>query len=153
MNFLLLLGSNDDAQAQLQKALSALSTAYTVTQSGPALWSEERQNQSSDRYLNQGVEIAAELDASHLKNQLRDLELKLGRQRGQPRCAIDIDIISARESNNEAWTVLDAKSLSYSYARQALSSWLNTFNSGKNHDHSNQRQNSSGLIEHAERRC
>ncbi len=127
--FVLLLGSNrDDAIQQLEHAVESLGARWGVSQVGVPLKTAPRDEASEiASYLNQALVLDCDLSHTELKLELKNLETQLGRVRPMSvsgTCAIDIDIVLCRHTNADAWQVLDPKSLSHAYAREALAAWI-----------------------------
>jgi 7,8-dihydro-6-hydroxymethylpterin-pyrophosphokinase len=135
--YVLLLGSNQDPHAAIERAQKALAQHFGVLRVGETLPSPDRENAAADSerpmYLNCGVEIASPLAATALKVQLRDIEALCGRLRPPPipgLCAMDIDLAleyraaAAQAGASGAWHVLDEKTTAPDYAQIALADWL-----------------------------
>ncbi len=129
--YVLLLGSNQDAEAALARATAKIEREYGILRVGAVLPSPDRdaaEDGSIDMrppYLNCALEIASPLAAPALKLAMREIEAACGRIRPAPisgLCALDIDIALVFEHN--AWQVNDAKAVAPDYAQQALSLWL-----------------------------
>ena len=129
--YVLLLGSNQDAQAALARATDKVERNYGVLRLGEVLPSPDREAADDGAidmrapYLNCALEIASPLTAPELKVAMREIEAECGRVRPAPvsgLCAMDIDIALVFE--NGAWQVNDAKAVAPDYAQQALSLWL-----------------------------
>lgn len=128
--YVLLLGSNQDRQSQIQRAVNLLDREFGILRLADAVLTPDYQSQDPDRiYLNQGVEIASPLSRSELKLRLREIETKLGRVREpklastdeKSRCVMDIDL--ALEWQQNTWRILDAKAMQFEYAQLALAPW------------------------------
>ncbi len=123
--YVLLLGSNQDAEAALARATDKIERSYGILRLGEVLPSPDRESDERAPYLNCGLEIASPLAAPELKVAMREIEAECGRVRPAPAsglCAMDIDIALVFE--NGAWHVNDAKAVAPDYAQQALSLWL-----------------------------
>lgn len=124
--YVLLLGSNQDAEAALARATGIIERNYGVLRLGEILPSPDRDaGDARPPYLNCAVEIASPLPPAELKLAMREIEAKCGRIRPMPTsglCALDIDI--ALVFVDCAWQVNDAKAVAPDYAQQALSLWL-----------------------------
>lgn len=115
-----MLGSNVDAQRQLDAALALLHERYAVLAVSGRHLSPALGLAGGAPYLNQAAVIASELDRDQLKAALRDIEAQLGRQRPNPEprlCPIDIDAIGRWEPE---WVVWDARDYAAAYARGPL---------------------------------
>lgn len=90
---LLGLGSNSNAKARLENALSALETIIVDLSVSP--WYESHALNGGANYLNLVVRGQTELDAEQLLFALRDIEQANGRERdsGILSCALDIDLL------------------------------------------------------------
>ncbi len=124
--YVLLLGSNQDAEAALARATGIIERNYGVLRLGEVLPSPDREaGDARPPYLNCGVEIASPLPAPELKLAMREIEATCGRIRPMPTsglCALDIDI--ALVFAHSAWQVNDTKAVAPDYAQLALSLWL-----------------------------
>lgn len=124
--YVLLLGSNQDAAAALERASAIIARNYGILRVGAVLPSPDRDAvDARPAYLNCAVEIASPLAASELKLAMREIEATCGRIRPLPAsglCAMDIDI--ALVFVHGAWQVNDAKAVAPDYAQAALSLWL-----------------------------
>lgn len=125
---LLLLGSNVDAERQLEGALRLLAEQFPVLATSPIHPSPALGAVRAPAYLNQAVCIASKLTREELKASLRQIEARLGRQRPAPdpsRCPIDIDALFAW--NADGLTLWDRKALHAPYAqaplRELLAGW------------------------------
>lgn len=116
---ILLLGSNVDADAQLDRALVALAAEFPIL----ARSSRRRSvatTPGAPAYANQAALLRCALDRSELKARLRAIEAALGRQRPAPDprlCPIDIDAVGRLRPHFELW---DAKAHAAAYAWPAL---------------------------------
>ena len=125
--YVLLLGSNQDADANLARATGLIERNYGILRLGELLPSPDREANDCQRppYLNCALEIASPLGAPELKLAMRDIEAACGRIRPAPTsglCAMDIDIALVFAAG--AWQVNDEKAVTPDYAQQALSLWL-----------------------------
>ena len=124
--YVLLLGSNQDAEAALARAIDNIARSYGILRIGAVLPSPDRNAPDAQPpYLNCALEIASPLAAPALKLAMREIESACGRIRPAPAsglCALDIDIALVFE--RDAWQVNDAKAVAPDYAQQALSLWL-----------------------------
>ncbi len=124
--YVLLLGSNQDAEAALARAIDKIERGFGILRRGEILPSPDRDAADSrPPYLNCGLEIASPLTALELKLTLREIEAACGRIRPAPTsgvCALDIDI--ALVFVDGAWQINDAKAFAPDYAQLALSLWL-----------------------------
>ncbi len=120
----LVLGSNEDAAAQLEGARAAQAARYgALGAASPCLSSPASDAADAPAYLNQAVVIRSALDRHVLKQQLREIETELGRVRPAPRpghCAIDIDLLGCRCGVGEAMEIWDARAAAAPYARAVL---------------------------------
>lgn len=117
---LLLLGSNVDAEHQLDAALNCLRAQFGVCELSRRHLSPDSGRADAPAYLNQAAIIVSSLDRSTLKTVLRGIEAMLGRQRPSPDarlCRIDIDAVARVAPEFE---VCDAESYDASYAMQPL---------------------------------
>ena len=128
--YVLLLGSNQDAEAALARATDKIERSYGILRIGEVLPSPDREAAecgSIDKrapYLNCALEIASPLAAPALKEAMREIEAECGRIRPAPAsglCALDIDIALVFEGG--AWQVNDAKAVAPDYAQIALALW------------------------------
>ena len=124
--YVLLLGSNQDADANLARATGLIERNYGILRLGEVLPSPDREAGDTKRapYLNCALEIASPLPAPELKLALREIEAACGRIRPAPAsglCAMDIDIALVFSAG--AWQVNDEKAVTPDYAQQALSLW------------------------------
>lgn len=120
LRVLLLLGSNVDAEAQLQAAVLALRQQFSVEAVSDRHWSVAIGRHEAPAYLNQAVLIRTDLDRDQLKHDLRRIEADLGRQRPSPNpglCPVDIDAVGRWEPGFQLW---DAKSYEAEYAQAPL---------------------------------
>ena len=124
--YVLLLGSNQDAEAALARAIDKIERGYGILRIGKVLPSPDRNAPDTQPpYLNCALEIASPLAALALKSAMREIEAACGRIRPAPNpglCALDIDIALVFEQG--AWQVNDAKAVAPDYAQEALSLWL-----------------------------
>ena len=124
--YVLLLGSNQDAETALARAIDKIERSYGILRIGEVLPSPDRDAADvRPPYLNCAVEIASPLAAAELKLAMREIETACGRIRPAPAsglCAMDIDIALVFERG--AWQINDAKAVAPDYAQQALSLWL-----------------------------
>ncbi len=117
---LLMLGSNVDAQRQLQAACARLRERFAVLAVSGCHPSPAAGHAGAPAYINQAVVIASELDRDALKSALRAIEAALGRQRPNPEpglCPIDIDALGRWEPEFVVW---DARDYGAAYARGPL---------------------------------
>lgn len=117
---LLMLGSNFEAERQLEAALLLLRQRFELIQASGRHWTEAAGEAQAPAYLNQAVVIRSELDRHSLRQILRAIETQLGRQRPSPQpglCAIDIDAVGRW---NPAFEVWDSKSYTAQYAALPL---------------------------------
>jgi 2-amino-4-hydroxy-6-hydroxymethyldihydropteridine diphosphokinase len=123
--YVLLLGSNLDAEARLEKARQLINQRFGILHLSEALLTPDRDvPQDRAPYLNQALETASHFEAAELKPILREIEAQCGRARpakiiGQ--CEMDIDL--ALIFKDGSWRALDAKTVSPGYAKLALASW------------------------------
>lgn len=118
--WLLVLGSNVDADHQLDRALAGLSELAPLLRVSARLPSPAADTESAPAYLNQAVLLRTALSFTELKGHLRALETALGRVRPAPRpgwCAIDIDLVASLDPEPTIW---DTKSWSASYAQAVI---------------------------------
>ena len=129
--YVLLLGSNQDAEAALARATDKIERGYGILRLGEVLPSPDRDSVADPSlhkraaYLNCALEIASPLAAAELKIAMRKIEAQCGRIRPAPEsglCAMDIDIALVFERG--AWQINDAKAVAPDYAQRALSLWL-----------------------------
>ena len=124
--YVLLLGSNQDAEAALARAIDKIERGYGILRVGAVLPSPDRNAPDAQPpYLNCALEIASALPAAALKSAMREIEAACGRIRpalSSGLCAMDIDIALVFEHG--AWQVNDAKAVAPDYAQEALSLWL-----------------------------
>lgn len=116
-----LLGSNLDAHAQLDRALTALAAEFSIT-AVSARHPSVATVAGAPPYQNQAACLRTGLDRHALKQRLRAVETALGRQRpaADPLlCVIDIDAVGRFAPGWEVW---DKKSYSAGYAALALAS-------------------------------
>jgi 2-amino-4-hydroxy-6-hydroxymethyldihydropteridine diphosphokinase len=117
---LLMLGSNVNAEQQLDAALRLLAGQFDLIQRSARHWTAAAGNAEAPAYLNQAVVIRSELGRERLREALRALESGLGRQRPSPQpglCAIDIDAVGRWSPEFEVW---DTKSYTAQYAQRPL---------------------------------
>lgn len=115
-----MLGSNVDAQRQLDAAIELLHQRFAVRAVSGRHQSPAQGLSGAPAYLNQAAVITSELDRDQLKTALRDIEAQLGRRRPNPEprlCPIDIDAIGRWEP---AFVVWDARDFAAAYAREPL---------------------------------
>lgn len=118
---LLLLGSNADAEGQLQRAGMRLAAEFSVLAQSGCFDSPAERSDGAPAYLNQALLIATELLPTELKKRLRAIEAVLGRQRPPPDprlCPIDIDQLLAFGQGR--WQILDQRAMSAAYAQAPL---------------------------------
>ncbi len=124
--YVLLLGSNVNAEQQLTAAIAALDKKFGVLRLAEQVESADRHAPNvNPHYLNRAVEIATPNDVHQLKQELRQIELQLGRTRPALRaghCEMDIDIALQREQDRWLW--LDEKTRRHAEVRRALSIWM-----------------------------
>ena len=124
--YVLLLGSNQDAETALARAIDKIERSYGILRIGEVLPSPDRDAADvRPPYLNCALEIASPLAAAELKLAMREIEAACGRVRpaaASGLCAMDIDI--ALVFLDGAWQINDAKAIAPDYAQQALSLWL-----------------------------
>lgn len=120
----LVLGSNEDATAQLERARAALVARFgALVAASPCLSSPASEAADAPAYLNQAVVIRSVLDRHALKQQLRAIESELGRVRPSPRpgiCPIDIDLLGRRGAKGEALETWDVRAAATPYAQAVL---------------------------------
>lgn len=117
---LLLLGSNVNADQQLDAALQRLRAQFELTAVSQRHLSPATGDSAAPAYLNQAAIIASAQDRGALKSALRAIEATLGRQRPSPDarlCPIDIDAVARLVPDLEIW---DAESYDASYALAPL---------------------------------
>lgn len=117
---LLLLGSNVEAEGQLERALRELARQFPLVWTSARCWSEAVP-QGAPPYLNQAAIIECELPREALKPRLREIEAALGRIRPAPEpslCPIDIDALARIERE---WTIWDEKAWLAPYTAAVLS--------------------------------
>lgn len=117
---LLMLGSNVDAERQLQAAGARLRERFEVLAVSGCHPSPAAGHAGAPAYTNQAVVIASELDRDALKAALRAIEAALGRQRPNPEprlCPIDIDALGRWEPEFVVW---DARDFAAAHARAPL---------------------------------
>jgi 2-amino-4-hydroxy-6-hydroxymethyldihydropteridine diphosphokinase len=123
--YVLLLGSNVEPEATLDRARALLERRYGILRSGTLVTSPDRDAGASvPPYLNCAAEIASPNGAAALKAELREIEAECGRVRPAPipgLCPMDIDI--ALCFANGHWQVVDHKAVSTDYASLALATW------------------------------
>lgn len=115
----LLLGSNVDADAQLDRALAAIGAEFAIVAMSARCRSEATLP-GAPAYQNQAIRVRCALHRDLLKTRLRSIETALGRQRPplDPRlCVIDIDAIGRYAVGLEVW---DTKGYSAAHAREPL---------------------------------
>jgi 2-amino-4-hydroxy-6-hydroxymethyldihydropteridine diphosphokinase len=120
LRVLLMLGSNVDAERQLDAALAKLRERFDVLAVSARHQSPAMGRTGAPAYLNQATVIATDLDQAALKTALRDIEALLGRQRPNPEpqlCPIDIDALGRWEPEFVVWDVRDC---SAAHARAPL---------------------------------
>ena len=119
--YVLLLGSNQDAEAALARAIDKIERGYGILRVGAVLPSPDRNAPDAQPpYLNCALEIASALPAAALKSAMREIEAACGRIRpalSSGLCAMDIDIALVFEHG--AWQVNDAKAVAPDYAQEA----------------------------------
>jgi 2-amino-4-hydroxy-6-hydroxymethyldihydropteridine diphosphokinase len=124
--YVLLLGSNVNAEQQIAAALTVLEKKFGVLRLAEVFASADRHApEVNPHYLNQAVEIATPNTPASLKQDLREIEKQLGRTRPAIRaghCEIDIDIALCREFDRWIW--LDQAARRHEDVRRALSLWL-----------------------------
>ncbi|MBV6412614.1 MAG: 2-amino-4-hydroxy-6-hydroxymethyldihydropteridine diphosphokinase [Xanthomonadales bacterium] len=112
----LLLGSNVDADAQLDRALALLAQEFGLLAVSARLRSAATCPGAPD-YANQAALLRCALDHAALKPRLRRIESALGRQRpaADPRlCPIDIDAVGRYAPDFELWDT-DAHAAAYAW--------------------------------------
>lgn len=117
---LLMLGSNVDAQRQLEAARALLRQRFELIAVSDAHPSPALGHPQAPGYLNQAALIATNLGQDALKKALRAIEAQLGRQRPNPQprlCPIDIDALGRWEPDFVVW---DARDYGAAYARGPL---------------------------------
>jgi 2-amino-4-hydroxy-6-hydroxymethyldihydropteridine diphosphokinase len=120
LRVLLMLGSNVDADRQLDAALAKLRERFDVLAVSARHQSPAMGRTGAPAYLNQAAVIASDLDHGSLKIALRDIEAQLGRLRPSPEpqfCPIDIDALGRWEPE---WVVWDARDYGAAHARAPL---------------------------------
>jgi 2-amino-4-hydroxy-6-hydroxymethyldihydropteridine diphosphokinase len=125
MRYVLLAGSNEQAQARLAQARLLLHERFGVLRFGDVVQSPDRDTDAArPYYLNQAIEIATPMAPAELKLELRNIEASCGRERPATRtgrCAMDLDITLCYQAR---WIWLDEKAQSQDYARLALHEWI-----------------------------
>lgn len=121
----LVLGSNEDAAAQLERARAALVARFgSLLAQSPVLASPASDRPSAPPYLNQAVVVRVEAaDRLALKSDLRDIEAGLGRVRPAPRpgwCAIDIDLLGRWRGTAGEIEIWDPKAAAAPYVGPLL---------------------------------
>ena len=117
---LLMLGSNVDAEQQLDAAMRLLDGQFGVIQRSGRHWTPAAGSTDAPAYLNQAVVIRSKLDRVRLRERLRAVESQLGRRRPSPEpglCPIDIDAVGRWLPEFEVW---DTKSYTAQYAQLPL---------------------------------
>jgi 2-amino-4-hydroxy-6-hydroxymethyldihydropteridine diphosphokinase len=120
LRVLLMLGSNVDAERQLDAACTALRQRFDVTAVSRPHPSPAAGHTGAPAYLNQAAVIATDLDQAALKIELRSIEATLGRQRPSPEprlCPIDIDALGCWGPEFVVW---DARDFAAAHARAPL---------------------------------
>ena len=115
-----MLGSNVDAQRQLEAACAMLRQRFELLATSSCHPSRAQGHAGAPPYLNQAAVIVTDLDQAALKSALRSLEAQLGRQRPNPEprlCPIDIDALGCWEPDFVVW---DARDYGAAYARGPL---------------------------------
>jgi 2-amino-4-hydroxy-6-hydroxymethyldihydropteridine diphosphokinase len=121
----LVLGSNEDAAAQLERARVALVSRFGgLLAASPVLASPASDRPQAPPYLNQAVVVRAPAgDRVELKRELRAIEASLGRVRPAPRpgwCAIDIDLLGRWRGTAGDIEIWDAKAAAAPYVAPLL---------------------------------
>jgi 2-amino-4-hydroxy-6-hydroxymethyldihydropteridine diphosphokinase len=121
----LVLGSNEDAAAQLERARAALSVRFgDLLAQSPVLASPASDEPMAPPYLNQAVVVRVEGDdCLALKRELRAIEARLGRVRPAPRpglCAIDIDVLGRWRGLGEDIEIWDHRAAAAPYVARLL---------------------------------
>ena len=100
MRYLLVLGSNHRRAAALRLAARRLAEAFTViAHAGPL---PTRDASGPARYLNAAAIIASDAQPGQVRGILRAIEHEAGRDRGDPRCVLDIDLVARLEGRRVA---------------------------------------------------
>lgn len=122
----LVLGSNEDAGAQLERAVTALVARFgDLLAQSPRLESPASGLAEAPPYLNQAVVIRSALDRVALKQELRAIEARLGRVRPAARagfCPIDIDLLGRWHGSGEPVEVWDARAAAAPYVQAVVGS-------------------------------
>lgn len=114
---LLILGSNVDADAQLDRALAHIREDFAVVATSLRHPSPAAGAIAAPAYLNQAALIRSTWPRGDIKARLRAIEAALGRERPASTsglCAIDIDLVARIDEPGELW---DTKSWNAPYAR------------------------------------
>lgn len=120
LRVLLMLGSNVDAERQLDAAIAQLRDRFDVLAVSARHQSPALGRTGAPAYLNQAAVIASNLDHGSLKIALREIEAQLGRLRPNPEpqlCPIDIDALGRWEPEFVVW---DARDYGAAHARAPL---------------------------------
>ena len=120
LRVLLMLGSNADAERQLEAACALLGKHFEVLALSGRHPSPAVGQAGAPAYLNQAAVIATDLERDSLKTALRAIEAQLGRQRPNPEprlCPIDIDALGRWEPEFVVW---DARDYGAAHARAPL---------------------------------
>lgn len=115
-----MLGSNVDAEQQLDAATRLLDQQFGVIARSGRHWTAAAGSAEAPAYLNQALVIRTELDRDPLRELLRSVESQLGRRRPSPQpglCPIDIDAVGRWLPTFEVW---DTKSYTAQYAQRPL---------------------------------
>ncbi len=95
MRYLLVIGSNHRRAQALRLAARRLAEAFTViAHAGPL---PTRDASGPARYLNAAAIIASDAPPEKLREILRAIEREAGRDRRDPRCVLDIDLVARLE--------------------------------------------------------
>jgi 2-amino-4-hydroxy-6-hydroxymethyldihydropteridine diphosphokinase len=121
----LVLGSNEDAAAQLDRARAALVACFGgLLAASPVLASPASDRPLAPPYLNQAVVVRAlAADRAGLKRELRAIEASLGRVRPARRpglCPIDIDLLGRWCGSSADIEIWDPKAAAAPYVAPLL---------------------------------
>lgn len=115
-----MLGSNVDAERQLDAACALLAGRFRILAVSGRHPSPAAGHAGAPAYLNQAAVIATDLERDALKVSLREIETRLGRQRPNPEprlCPIDIDALGRWHPDFVVW---DARDYGAAHARAPL---------------------------------